>query len=100
MEWTGTHTRAAWSTKYSRQSSAPAVTTLRRVVRQQIEARGNEIDKLKLCDRPHAHQRCATRCPDDRAFRDRRVNHSFFAKLVEQSIGNLERAAIHADVLA
>src|SRR6185436_12515715 len=99
MEWTRADTRSAWTTKHSRQSRTPAITTLRRVVRQQIEAGGNEIDKLKLSHRPHAHQRRATRCSHDRALRDRRVDHSFFAKLVEQSICNLERAAIRADVL-
>src|SRR6185369_10205605 len=93
-----TYSRSAWTTKHRRNAGAPAISTLRRVVCQQIEARGNEIDKLKLSDRSHAHQRCATRCADDRAFRDRRVDHAFLAKLIDQSVSDFERAAIRADV--
>src|ERR1044072_4738378 len=100
MKWTRAHARSAWTTKDGRQSGAPAITTLRRVVRQQIKAGGNEIDKLKLCNRPHSHQRRATRCPNDRTFRDRRIDNSFLAKLVDQAIWNLERPALRADVLA
>src|SRR6185369_12890548 len=100
MKWTRANTRTAWTTKHSRQSRAPAITTLCRVVRQQIEAGGNEIDKLKLSHRAHAHQRRATCRSDNRAFGDRRVNNSFFAELVKQTIGDLERAAIRADVFS
>src|SRR6185369_15105850 len=46
-----TYSRSAWTTKHRRNAGAPAISTLRRVVCQQIEARGNEIDKLKLSDR-------------------------------------------------
>src|ERR1700741_2332430 len=100
MKWSGPYTRTTWTTKDRRQSSAPAITTLGRVVRQQIEAGGNEIDKLKLSNRTHALHPRPKSCPDDRAFRDRRIDDALFAKLVEQAIGNLERAAIRADVLA
>src|SRR5215213_7823710 len=100
MEWTRSHTRAAWTTKHRRQSSAPAITTLRSVVRKQVESSGNKIYKLKLGNGTHTHQRRATRRTNDRAFGDRRVDHSFFTKLIKQSISNFERAAICADVLA
>src|SRR6185369_3890258 len=55
VEWTRANARTAWTTKDCRQSRAPAITTLRSVVGQQIEAGGNEIDKLKLSDRSHSH---------------------------------------------
>ena len=100
VERTRAHARAAWTTKHCGQSRAPAITTLRGIVRQQIEAGRNEIDKLKLRDRSHAHQRRATRRSDNRAFRDRRIDHAFFAKLIEQSVGDFERATVRADVFA
>src|ERR1041385_5592952 len=99
MEWARSYARTTWTTKDCRQSGAPAISTLGSVVRKQIEPGGNEIDKLKLSDRPHAHQRRATRCTDDRAFRDWRVDHTFFAKLIEQPVSNFERATINPDVL-
>src|ERR1051325_1803367 len=94
------HARATWTTKYCRYSGAPAITTLRGIVREQIETGGNKIDELKLCYGPHAHQRRATRGTHDGAFRDRRVDDARFTKFVEQSIRDFERTAVRADVLA
>jgi hypothetical protein len=37
---------------------------------------------------------------DDRRFRDRRVDHAGFAESLLEALGDLERAAIRADVLA
>ena len=51
-------------------------------------------------DRPHAHERRADRGADDRRLGDRRVDDPLLAELVVQPFGDLERAAVGADVLA
>src|SRR6185503_10369155 len=99
MEWTRSNARTTWTTKNCRQPGAPAIATLRGVVRKQVETGGNEIDKLKLSDRSHSHQRRATSCANDRAFGNGCVDNSFFTKLVEQPVSNFERAAISANIL-
>src|SRR5215208_201562 len=100
MEWTRAHARTTWTTKNRRYGGAPAVTTLRSVISKQIEAGGNKVDELKLCNRAHSHQRGATCCSNNRAFGNWSVDHTFFAKLVDQAVSDFERAAVCADVFA
>src|SRR5205085_6982182 len=100
MKRTRAHTRAAWPAKHCRNVRAPAITTLRRIIGQQIEATGNEINELKLGNRFHSHQRRAARRADDRRFRDWCIDHSLPAEAIDQSFRDLERAAVYAHIFA
>src|SRR5215216_7183859 len=77
-----------------------AVTALRGVVGQDVEAARDEINELHLGYGAHAHHRSAARGPDYRAFRDRRVNDALFAESGKKTFGHLECAAVCADVFA
>src|SRR5437667_10453251 len=100
MKWTRSHTRTTRSAKDRRNVRAPAIAALGRIVREHVKAAGNKIDELKFGDRPQAHQGRAASRADNRGFSDRRVDHTLWAKLIDDSIGDFEGAAIDADVFA
>ena len=83
-----------------RDSRAPAVTALRGEVCDLIESAGNEICKLHLRDRAHAHQGRADGCADDRRFRNRRIDDAQLAELFQHSSRDFEGAAVDADIFA
>src|ERR1051326_7173982 len=60
----------------------------------------NEIDELKLDNRPQPGDCRAERGINQRAFGDRRIDYASLAEVVSESFGDVERAAIHADVFA
>src|SRR5436190_19436872 len=100
MKRTRAHTRAAWPAKHYRNVRAPAITTLRRIIGQQIEATRNEINELKLGNRFHSHQRRAARRADDCRFRDWCIDHSLLAEVINQSFRDFERATVYAHIFA
>src|SRR5947209_17151443 len=100
MKWSGVNAASAWTTKHSRDVCAPAIATLRCIVGQHVKPCGDEVYELKLRDGSHPHKRRTASRADNRRFRNRRVNHTVFAKLVQESIRHLERTAIDAHVLA
>src|SRR2546422_3343758 len=79
---------------------APTIPAFSRIICQQIEATGNEVDKLKFCDRPQTHQRGAAGCAHNGSFRDWRIDYSLFAEMIDDALSNLKRAAIDTDILA
>src|SRR5947208_7739616 len=100
MKRTRAHAGTAWATKHRGNVSAPTITALGRVVRQQIKTARNKIDELKFGDRPHAHQSRAASRADNCRFGNRRIDHPLFAELIDQTVSDFERAAIRADVFA
>src|SRR5882762_6015361 len=100
MERAGAHSRTAWTTEDGGNVRAPTITTLGRVVGQQIEPGGDEIDKLKLGDGLHSHQSRAAGSANDRRLGNRRVNHAAVTELIDEPVSYLKRAAISADVFA
>ena len=83
-----------------RHGEALAVVHLAGDVHELVEAAGDEVGELHLADRPHARDRGADRRADDRRLGERRVHHARLAELLEEAVGDLERAAERADVLA
>src|SRR5438874_319225 len=75
-----------------------AVACRRDVVRQDVVGVRDEVDELHFDNRTQAHMRCACRRADDADFRDRRIDDTRLTELVEESVGNLERAAVSPDV--
>ena len=61
---------------------------------------GDEVGELHLRNGAHAHDRGAGAAGDDRGLRERRVDHAPGAELLLEAERDLERAAVHADVLA
>ena len=60
----------------------------------------DEVRELHLGHRAQPHQRCAGRAADDRRLGERRVDHAPRPELLLEAERDLERAAVHADVLA
>src|SRR5215470_6556989 len=79
---------------------SPPVMGLGRHVHDLVKGAADEVHKLKFSNRPHAAQRSAESCPHNGHLGDRRVDHALRAEAVNETVGNLERAAINADVLA
>ena len=83
-----------------RRRLSPTVAVLRGHVRQLIESAADEIDELHLGDGTQPHHRGPDGRADDRRFGDRGVDHPLLAEPLEETVGDLERAAVDADVLA
>src|SRR6266487_2561975 len=100
MKRASAQARPAGTTKHCRDTRTPAITAFGGVVRQEIKSGRYEIDKLKLGNWTHTHQCCPAGSADNRSFRNRRINYASFAELIEQTICNLERSPIEANIFA
>ena len=61
---------------------------------------GGEVGELELLDRTDSPEGQADRVARGGAFRERGVEHPAAAEVAQQPVGDLERAAVGADVLA
>src|ERR1051326_1303716 len=73
--------------------------SLRHHVGDLVHGTSNEIHELKLSHRPHSSKRSPKSGTNNGRFSNRRINHSFSAKPVNESIGDLERTTINTNVL-
>ena len=83
-----------------RRAAAVPIPEGRRLIDDLIEAADDEVGELHLGDGPIATQRRADADADDGRFGDRRVDHAHLAELVVEALGDAERAAVGADILA
>ncbi len=83
-----------------RHLAAEHVANVRRAVDDLVERQQREVDRHQLDDRSQSAHRRAHADSDDRVLRDRRVANTALVELLQQTVGDLERAAEHADVLA
>ena len=81
-----------------RRAGAPAL--LRGDGDEVIPRARDEVGELHLGDGPQPHDRRAGRAAHDRRLGERRVDHAPRAELLLEAQRHLERAAVHADVLA
>src|SRR5262245_37593951 len=84
----------------ARAARAVPVPARRGEVRQHVEAAGDEVDELDLAHWPDAHVGRADRLADDRLLGNRRIDDALLAELLDQPFGDLECAAVRADVFA
>src|SRR5229473_5003767 len=80
--------------------AAEHVMNLGGVVDDLIDREQTKVDCHQFDDRLESTHRGPDSRSDDREFRDRRVTHTFFAVDGEKAVGDLERAAKIADLLA
>ena len=73
---------------------------VRGVVDDLVQREQREVDRHQLDDRAQAGHGRADAHADDRVLGDRRVAHALLAELLEQAVGDLERAVEDPDVLA
>ena len=73
---------------------------LRRLVDDLLHGERGEVGKLELEDRPHAGEGGTDSDARAAQFRYRRVDHPIGAETLDQIAGDLEGAAIDADILA
>src|SRR6267378_3956122 len=69
-------------------------------IRNLIERAHDEVDELHFADGAQAAVAHSTGRPDNRALADRRINHPFPAKALQQPFAGLERPAVYPDVFA
>ena len=100
VEGPAAHVAAARPAHHDRAGEHRAVARRGDVVREHVVGARDEVDELHLAHRAHAEVRRTRRGADDRRLGDRRVDHPRLAELREQAVGDLERAAVRADVLA
>ena len=81
-------------------AAAGAVAQCCRLVDDLVEAAGDEIGKLHFRDWPVAALRGADADANDRRFRDRRVQTTRFAELLDEAGGGAKRSAVRTNVLA
>ena len=83
-----------------RRRDALAVVELGGDVDELVEPAGDEVGELHLADRPQPLDRGADGGSDDRVLGERHVEHPLGAELLDEPVGDLERPAEGADVLA
>src|SRR5437870_13858571 len=94
MERTAMNAATAWASYHDGNSGTPAIPALCCEVRDLIKDARNEVRELHFGDRPHTHQGCAYRRPDDTRFRNRCIDDAPFAESLDHTGGDLERAAV------
>src|SRR4029453_6468499 len=72
---------------------------LGRVVDEDVEGAGDEVDELHLRDRTHAHEGCPDGRTYDRGLADRGVDDARLAELLEEPLGGAEGAAVGSHLL-
>src|SRR5207245_10834290 len=100
MNGPAVHAAARWPADDHGCWSVPQIVALRHEIRNLIESANDEIDELHLTNRPQTQVAHSAGRADDGAFADGRVDHTLPAKALEQPFAGLERAAVHADILA
>ncbi|MPN63423.1 hypothetical protein SDC9_211182 [bioreactor metagenome] len=95
-------TSAVWRAQHHghRALAAEHVARLRGLVDQRIHGQRDEVHEHDFDDGLQAGERRAHGRRGDRRFGNRRVDHAFFAELLQQPACGLERAARMRDILA
>ncbi len=81
-----------------RNARARSVAELGHHVDDLVECAGNEVCELHLDDRPPPHQCGAGGGSHDGGFRDGGVDHAKLAELLQETLRDLEGAAVLGDV--
>ncbi len=100
MERAAVNAAAGRPAQDHRHGSAVAIVRFGDEVGDLIEAAGDEINELHFGHRAQAQIAHAAGGADDGGFADRRFDDALVAESREQALGDLERAAIDADVFA
>src|SRR5260370_20544968 len=102
MEQRSVNATARRRANHERARNGPtmAVAERRRRVDDLVEGARDEIRELHLEYRPHPQNRSANPSADDERLGNRRIDYAVLAERGEQAVGDLERAAEFADVLA
>src|SRR5258707_13377371 len=100
MERPAVHSAPGRPTHYHWRRRIPEIMSLGDEIRNLVERAHDEINELHLANGPQAAIAHAAGGANDGAFADRRVNHAFPAKTLEQAFAGLERSAVHANVFA
>jgi hypothetical protein len=95
-----THLRPGMCANHDRHGCAGAPALLGRDRHEVVPRAGDEVGELHLGHRAKPHDRRAGGAAHDRCLGERHVEHAPRAELLLKALGDLERAAVDADVLA
>ena len=100
MKWAAVDSAARGSAQHDRNRRSPAEMRLGQQVHDLVEGATDEVHELELGDGAHAGQRGAEAGVHDGHLGDGRIHDALRAEAVDEAFGDLERAAVNADVLA
>src|SRR5688500_4795549 len=100
MERSAAHTAADRAADDHGDGAAAAPARGRDIVGERLIRAGDEIHKLHLDNGSHAHVSGARSGAGESRFADGRVDHAIRSEAGKKTVRDLERAAIHANVLA
>src|SRR4051794_20085662 len=73
---------------------------LRRLVHDLVHGRVTEVGKLHFGNRPHAVDGSPYRRSRNDRLRQRRIDHTVWAELLKEAVGNSEHASARSHILA
>jgi len=100
MKRAAMHVAAAGTADHERSGRAPSVVGFGDHVGDLVEGTADEVHELEFGDGAQAGESCAEGCTDDRGFGDGGIDDPLGAEAVDEAVGDLEGAAVDADVLA
>src|ERR1035438_9082303 len=100
VKWAAMHVASARPAQNHGSGRSPAVVGFCGHVDDLIEGAADEIHELKFGDGAHSSERRSESRADDRRLRDGSVDHALGSEAIDEAVGDLESAAVDADIFA
>src|SRR6516164_4522931 len=100
VKWPSVNAPARGPAQHHRYRRSPAKMRLGQQVNDLVEGASDEVHKLKLGHRTHSGEGRAEAGVHDGHLGDRSIDHAFGSKAVDEAVGDLESAAVNADVFS
>src|SRR5690348_11293360 len=98
MKWSSADASAGRPAKNQRSGCVPAIVGFGYHVDDLIVRAADEVHELELGDRMHAGQRRSEGSAYDCRFRNRGIDHTFGAEVIDEPFRDLEGAAVHTNI--
>src|SRR5215469_5060399 len=100
VKWPSMNAPARGPAQHHRYWCSPAKMRLGQQVNDLVKGASDEVHELKLGHRTHSGEGCAEASVHDGHLGDRSIDHAFRSEAIDEAVGDLESAAVDADVFS
>src|SRR5215472_102749 len=100
VKWPSVNASARGAPQHHRYWCSPAKMRLGQQVNDLVKGASDEVHELKLGHRTHSGEGCAEASVHDGHLGDRSIDHAFGSEAIDEAVGDLESAAVDADVFS